>query len=375
MLGNGAATKNPNGGIRETLEARRRLRDESSYLRAASRPHEEALREWEEQVRTRPPKGRRWKTVLGDCKKEISPSTEIYVKLLRGEQEAYHCFQSALEQVAELNGRSPLEPAVVDLLKECFRLQGLEIQWVEEALKISQKISMLRSEVPADKVLTLLDLRRRYLNQVVKLRQDGLDVENRIAEIANGTAPLPAPSEDAPPDDGHDDPDEEIADEDPLAALEEEIEMQRTVVDRIAEEQTGALARLADAERRYREEAVRRREESREREETLEARIAELEAERDRLAAESGERAERIEELTRERDKRTAELEAKDGEIAELTERFEADLATAEERRREAEESGKRRAQELIRSFGEDLSRKISEGAAKLARDALGQEE
>jgi chromosome segregation ATPase len=287
-------------GIHQALDARRRILADAEWFHTSCEKHEEPIRKWEIRVREKSPRGRRWKSSMTDGRKLLSEASNLYLTVLGSEQEALRHLQSAVEQLRDLIGRSDIEmsPRVPEMLEQVARLREQEIRWIEEIVKLSSRIESLNGEATPDQVRSLLELRRRYLDQISMLKQTSRSLEER-AFASSGPAPQ----------DTNGDPDAaaEPASE-PGASVEEIIDVEFEDLDKklkdFTDERDQALARLAEIEAKFEAETEQR--------EDLEKRVA-------KLTSDQEENLHRLAELAESQRLETARREGLEKELETVT--------------------------------------------------------
>jgi len=333
-------TENP--GIRQALDARRRILEDAQWFRDSCEKQEDPIRRWEIKVREKHPRGRRWKSLLTDGKKLLSAAGNLYLTVLGSEQEALRHLRSATEQLRDLLGRPDLglDPRMPEMLDQCARLREQEIRWIEEIVSLTHRIETLNGEATPDQVRSLLELRRRYLDQVKMLRETSRSLEERAFQITassdNGSeGPKTAGSSG---EDMH---------QGATATVEEILDVEFEDLDKklrtFSEDRDQALSKFAGLEAKYEDEA--------ERGEDLTKKLAAAEAERDQALRERDEAVatrdgavtvreeleDSIRTLTEENGDLVRRLQEAEGQLTEAAKRYEEHATVIEAANREKE--------------------------------------
>lgn len=303
-------------GIHQALDARRRILADAEWFHTSCEKQEEPIRKWEIRVREKAPRGRRWKTSLTDGRKLLSAASNLYLTVLGSEQEALRHLQSAVDQLRDLIGRPDvdLSPRVPEMLEQVARLREQEIRWIEEIVKLSTRIEGLNGEASPDQVRSLLELRRRYLDQISMLKQTSRSLEERafasagpVPQDTNGGATQEAEANasveeiidvefedlDKKLKDFTDERDQALSKlaevEAKLEAETEQREALERTVEKLTKEQEGNLRKIAELAEDYRHEAFRREKLEGELETAIEERDTERRSLVDALASHAAE--------------------------------------------------------------------------------------
>jgi hypothetical protein len=167
---------------------------------------------------------------------------------------------------------------MAEMLDQCVRLREQETRWIEEIVNLTNRIETLNGQATPDQVRSLLELRRRYLDQIRMLKETSRALEDRAfrSEPANPESePVGAKAEPTGAN-GH-------AETPPAgdATVEEILDVEFEDLDQklrsFRQERDQALANLARIEAKYETETELR--------EGLEKRLAATEKERDQAIA------------------------------------------------------------------------------------------
>jgi len=318
-------------GIRQALDARRRILEDVQWFRDSCDQQEDPIRRWEIKVREKHPRGRRWKSLMTDGKKLLSAAGNLYLTVLGSEQEALRHLKSATDQLRDLIGKPDigLDPRTPEMLDQCARLREQEIRWIEEIVSLTHRIETLNGEATPDQVRSLLELRRRYLDQVKMLKETSRSLEERAFRAENSTTA--APEEPAPTRA----PEEETG-QGTTATVEEILDVEFEDLDKklrsFTEDRDQALSKLAGIEARYEEEAEQR--------EDLQSRLAATETERDTAVGERKDAARERDEavsVREEQERRTGALTEENRDLVRRLQKAEAKLVEAAKRHGEHE--------------------------------------
>jgi len=301
-------------GIRQAFDARRRILEDAEWFRDSCEKQEDPIRRWEIKVREKNPRGRRWTSLLTDGKKLLSAAGNLYLTVLGSEQEALRHLKSGNEQLKELIGKPDLglDPRTPEMLDQCARLREQEIRWIEEIVSLTHRIETLNGEATPDQVRSLLELRRRYLDQVKMLKETSRSLEGRA--FLTSAKEQPAPESTGPKARES----EEDMSQAATATVEEILDVEFEDLDKklrsFSEDRDQALSKLAGIEAKYEEEAEQRAD--------LERRLAATEAERDGAVRERTEAVSDRDEAVKARDALTEKVGTLTEENADLVRRL-----------------------------------------------------
>ncbi len=193
---NGTLFERMSPEVREALVASRAMFEEAGLLWKFFSRYEEPILDWEKRVAGGTPKGRRWRSLLNACTRAIEEASTFHADLRKKELAALERFQAALEMMRE--GAEEADPALpegmLDVLEKWARLRSVELEWLDGALQHSQMILNLTPQAKPAQVLTLVELRRRYIGQAELVRRESERLAREAAEGngAGGKGPATA---------------------------------------------------------------------------------------------------------------------------------------------------------------------------------------
>lgn len=163
--------------------------ERAASLRESLARYEADLDRWREQLASRAPHGRRWRSCLASGRETVADAGELYLRIRNEEHAALEALRTALA------GMSGAGAEVVRLLEASLRLRESELRQLDETIQVTHHLLNLPSEASPDQVLFLLEDRARHLASGEARGRECDDLERRARELLEAVAA----AETAPP--------------------------------------------------------------------------------------------------------------------------------------------------------------------------------